>query len=131
MDNVTTNAKQFERIDHQFGVIDRRFERTEFRTTQRFDDIESHLDRHDRQLIELKDQITDLAIMTKMEFDRVDERFQSVDNRFKSIDKRFDTLEQLIKQGFERTDKLEKLVKQGFEKTDKLEQLVKQGFGIV
>lgn len=102
-----TTEQRFERIDHQFDISDRRFERMEFRTNQRFEDIEDHLNRHDHQFLELKTSISDLAMMTKMEFDRVYERLDGIDKRFIGIDKRLDTLEKqisdligLVKQGF-------------------------------
>ncbi|OGL63152.1 hypothetical protein A3C09_02680 [Candidatus Uhrbacteria bacterium RIFCSPHIGHO2_02_FULL_47_44] len=144
MDKTLTTEQRFEHVDHQFGVIDKRSERTEFRTNQRINLIEDRLDRHDLNFLELKNSITDLAIMTKNQFDHVYEQFDKVDNRFNQVDKRFDTLESLMKKGFERTDKLEgrfdrlegrfdkleALVKRGFERTDRLEALMKKGFGM-
>lgn len=144
MPKTFTSEQRFELVDHQFGVMDRRSERTEFRTNQRFTQAENRLDRHDREFLDVKNSITDLAIMTKMEFDNVyekfrevDKRFNEVDQRFDKVDKRFDELTTLIKQGFARTDKLEdqikdlaKIVKRGFEKSDKFETQVKQRFEI-
>ncbi|MEK7451815.1 MAG: hypothetical protein AAB664_00600 [Patescibacteria group bacterium] len=105
--NTLTNEQRFERVDHQFGVMDRRSERMEFRTNQRFDVIEVRLDRHDNQFLELKNTVTDFAIMTKNEFDRVNDRFDVVNERF-------DNMENIMKPGFDRLDKLESLMKQGF-----------------
>lgn len=117
MNNQSLTIEQrFERIDHQFDISDRRFERMEFRTNQRFEDIEDHLNRHDRQFLELKTSISDLAMMTKMEFDRVYERLDGIDKRFDEHDKQFIGIDK-------RLDTLEKQISD-------LIGLVKQGFGI-
>lgn len=135
MPKTFTTEQRLELVDHQFGVMDRRSERTEFRTNQRFTQAENRLDRHDREFLDVKNSITDLAIMTKNEFERVYEQFREVDKRFNKIENQINVLEKIMKQGFQRTDKLEghimnlsKIVKQGFERTNKLEVLVKQGF---
>lgn len=95
-----TTEQRFERIDHQFDISDRRFERMEFRTNQRFEDIEDHLNRHDHQFLELKTSISDLTIMTKIEFDRVYKRFDGIDKRFDTLEKQISDLTGLVKQGF-------------------------------
>lgn len=109
MNNTLTKEQLLKQVDHQIGVIDRRFERSEFRTNQRFDVIEDRLDRHDHQFLELKGSIDDLAITTKNAFDHVDEQF--------------DKLENLVKMGFERMDRLE-------QQFSELTTLVKKGFGM-
>lgn len=148
MHKTLTTEQRFEHVDHQFGVIDKRSERMEFRTDQRLSHTEDRLNLHDQGFLELRNSITDLAIMSKNQFDHVYEQFDHVDERFddlktlvkqgfermnklETLFKRTDNLESLIKKGFEQTDRLEGLVKEGFERTDRLESLVKQGFGIV
>lgn len=116
MNNTLTNEQLLKRVDHQIGVVDRRFERSEFRTNQRFDVIEDRLDRHDHQFLELKGSIDDLAIITKNAFDHVDEQFRKIDERFMRVDHQFN-------QADKRFDKLE-------ERFDTLETLLKKGFGI-
>lgn len=144
MNKTLTNEQHLEQVNHQIGVLDRRFERSEFRTSQRFDVVEDRLDRHDHQFFELKGSIDDLAIMTKNQFDhvyeqfdKIHEQFKQVDKRFKQVDQRFDQVDKRFNQVNQRFDKLEDLIKKGFARTDKLENsfdkletLVKKGFGM-
>ena len=76
--------------------------------------MEVRVDNYDGGFLELKNCITDLAIMTKNEFDRVDERFTDLTNLVVQNQNLLNNLTLVVRENQNQLKDLTRVVKQGF-----------------
>lgn len=110
-------APRFDAIDARFDGVDDRFDAID----ARFDGVDSRLDKHDakfvsigdrfdsidKQLLAMRQDISDLAISTSKQFQQVDERFNDSDAKLEKLGDDVVVIKEMVKDHSFRIARLE------------------------
>ncbi|MBI4592371.1 hypothetical protein HY733_02900 [Candidatus Uhrbacteria bacterium] len=93
LDNLTVNLckrmdERFESIDRRFDAVDQRFETMDQkfeRMDRRFEAIDQKFDRLETKVDSISEDLEDLALMTKVQFDDLDRKIAILGARTRGL----------------------------------------------